>query len=279
MNLTRPTINSFSCFWITFLVAVWAPFLTELPVLRAEVNLAVPVGTPGQFWHGMLVTKKANGELIVAPSPLEATHTHPGVDFVAACGSQIYPIADGEVIDLIGTPKDNDFLSLGYMALVKHKIPVRGREIYSIYLHMQGPPSVKRNQEVKVGQTVLGKVGSTGAAFGCHTHLEIRYFPSRYFMDPRWNRPWNIYGKGDQRDTIWFNESWDDPIAFLLEDLTRTVSGKPIAVASSNEELDIYPLPAATVALGNGKTRTEPVGCFPGPEGSWSGPTTSPIKA
>lgn len=176
-------------------------------------NLVVPGGKLGEFLHGTLVMKDKSGNLILAPSLSLATHTHPGVDIIADCGSSIYAFANGYVTDMIDTDKDRDFPFLGYMVLVRHATPINDKETYSIYLHMQAPPKVTIGQEVKAGQTVLGLVGKTGSVTGCHTHFEIRHFATRYLTDSEWNRPWNIYGNGDQRDTHRFRENWEDPIA------------------------------------------------------------------
>ena len=191
---------------------------------RISGNLVVQGAKIGIFRHGTLVTKNAQGELVLAPSPSVATHTHPGVDLVANCGSPIHVIADGRVSDLIDSDKDRDFRSLGYMVLVEHEAPVNGKKTYSIYLHMKAPPKVAIGQKVKSGQSVIGEVGHTGAADGCHTHLEVRHFPSRYLEDAKWNQPWNIYGMDDQRNTERFRKNWEDPVAILSSDVKKEIS-------------------------------------------------------
>lgn len=179
-------------------------------------NPVVPGGKVGMFQHGTLVTKTVTGELILASSPPEATHTHAGVDIVANCGTPIYAFADGRVKDLINNEKDNHFKALGYMVLIEHPPSLIGKTFYTLYLHMQNPPILSINEEVKASQEI-GKVGDTGAAQGCHTHFEIRYFPTRFLEDPNWNDPWNIYGKGDQRSAKQFLENWREPLVFLLQ--------------------------------------------------------------
>jgi len=179
-------------------------------------NPVVPNGKIGMFRHGTLVTKTGTGELILASSPSEATHTHAGVDIVANCGSPIYAFADGQVKDLINNENDNHFRALGYMMLIEHSPSLIGKTFYTLYLHMQNPPILSINEEVKASQEI-GKVGDTGAAQGCHTHFEIRYFPTRFFEDPNWNDPWNIYGKGDQRSAKQFRENWGDPMVLLSQ--------------------------------------------------------------
>ena len=71
--------------------------------------------------------------------------------------------------------------------------------------------------------TILGLVGTTGAASGCHTHFEIRWFSHRFLRDDGWNSPFNIYGKGDQPDQNRFRWNWVDPfIPWLAHHLQWT---------------------------------------------------------
>lgn len=179
-------------------------------------NPVVANGKIGMFQHGTLVTKTATGELMLASSPSEATHTHAGVDILANCGTPIYAFTDGQVKDLINNEQDNNFNALGYMLLIEHPTSIIGKIFYTFYLHMQNPPEVSNEEKVRAGQEI-GKVGDTGAAHGCNTHFEIRYFPTRFLEDPNWNDPWNIYGKGDQRSAKQFRENWGDPVVFLSQ--------------------------------------------------------------
>src|SRR3989344_160334 len=178
-----------------------------------------PIATgskPGEFVHGKLV-KKTLDEILAARSEAEATHTHPGVDIVAPKGTQIYPLADGTIVDLITNDKDNDWKFLGYMAVIKHDDKLSNNDTYSIYLHMNESPSAKKGQKVLGGATLLGKIGATGAATGPHAHIEVRHFISRYMPDDGWNKPLNIYGKGDQTRTKRFHDYWEDPLAAFPE--------------------------------------------------------------
>lgn len=170
-------------------------------------------GKLGEFGHGTKVSKTKRGELMLASSNNPMTHTHPGVDILAECGSTIYPVADGEVFDAINSKDDGDYgedgkKGLGYMTIIKHDTPAN---TYSLYLHMQEAPSVKPGDKVIAGKTILGKIGKTGAAWGCHTHFEVRHFGTRYLTDKGWNYPANIYGKGEQADRL--AKNWEDPLA------------------------------------------------------------------
>jgi len=206
--------------------------VSVLPLLgkAADVTSIVPNSKLGEFRHSTLVQSKktllGRTELIVAPSPSVATHTHPGVDIVAKCGSPIYSAADGYVVDVINSNTDRDFKFLGYMALVKHAAGIGGKDSFSLYLHMGAKPRVAIFHDVKSRKTVLGKVGKTGVATGCHTHVEVRHFATRYLYDTGWNRPWNVYGKGDQRNAERFSKNWKDPLAPEVTSPQRT-GGNP----------------------------------------------------
>lgn len=138
--------------------------------------------------------------------------THVGVDLAAPCGSRVRAFADGQVTDVIDTTRDPNFDSLGYMALIEHPASLLGKTFYTLYLHLEEPPSVKKTGRVTGGKTVIGRVGATGTALGCHTHFEVRYFPKRFF--PEWG---NIYGRGDQRGSELLTQNWADPLALFAQ--------------------------------------------------------------
>ena len=201
--------------------------LASSPTCQGFVNSVVPGACLGQFKHGTLVRKigsGANEVLELANGPSGVVITHPGVDLVASCGSPIYALADGVVVDSISDSSDPDFPYLGYMVRLKHAATSTGLpltatqmvETETLYLHMQDPPSVQVGRVV-LEHSPLGKVGRTGAAWGCHTHFEVRHFPGRYMTDPSWNSPLNIYGKGDQTSGKLFKEKWSNPVPLLSQ--------------------------------------------------------------
>lgn len=212
-------------------------------------NPVVPNGCPGQFRHGTPVFKDAAGNLSVATGSQTVTLTHPGVDLVAPCGvSPIYPVSDGTVEKVINSPSDPSWgipgkKGLGYAVLVQHSQNTGAKQTYSLYLHMDKPPEVTAGQTVSGGKTRLGFVGETGAAWGCHTHFEIRHFSSFVLSDARWSSPPNIYGAGDKRDAPVFLENWEDPGLLLSKTTAPTIlaplralesqAGKPLSVAWS----------------------------------------------
>jgi murein DD-endopeptidase MepM/ murein hydrolase activator NlpD len=206
----------------------------------APWSLAIlrPNGNLGEFRHGtkcvgFYEAAQPEGKLTlvdiqVAGKASSKSYTktkslvHAGLDIVGPEGSEIRPAADGTVDDVIVSPNDENFGSLGYMVIVEHAQKFVGKPVYSVYLHMKDKPKVAVGQSVKAGQTVLGLVGSTGAAFGPHVHFELRRFSGRFF--PKWK---NIYGIERPKEEATFDESdfaanWLDP-----EKAAATVSVLP----------------------------------------------------
>jgi murein DD-endopeptidase MepM/ murein hydrolase activator NlpD len=166
--------------------------------LWAFENPVVPGSTYGPLRFGSQTTIEG------------ATWTHAGVDLLAPCATAVKALMDGTVVDVINSTSDRDFTKrdvngnpiantrLGYMVMLKHNTALVSRTFYTLYLHLQEPPSVGIGERV-AGGTMIGKVGKTGAANNvCHTHLEIRFFlatgPGTRYL-PAWQ---NIYGPGDQ---------------------------------------------------------------------------------
>ena len=168
------------------------------PVLSVK---RVAVGSKiGKFTHGTF--------------PSLGRNTHLGVDLVAPCGNEVRAWVDGVVTDIISSPDDPNFDSLGYMVIISHGELSRGtKPMYTTYFHLQKPPSsygmdIKKGEKVFTGQEI-GKVGKTGVASGCHLHFEIRHFSDRFH--PAWG---NVYGKGDKRRDPVFLSDWTDPAKF-----------------------------------------------------------------
>ena len=154
------------------------------------ITAIVPNGVPGDFLHGTY--------------PSWGDRTHVGADILAPCGAEVRAWRAGTVVDVVDSATDRNFNSLGYMVLVQHEPLPDGRLLRSLYLHLAEPPAVSGGF-VRAGQPI-GRVGKTGAAFGCHLHFETRHFKGRFH--PVWA---NIYGQGDQRDSIEFLRDWSAP--------------------------------------------------------------------
>jgi murein DD-endopeptidase MepM/ murein hydrolase activator NlpD len=232
------------------------------PNCKAVVAV-VPGACLGPFQHGTLVRKTGSGndeQLNLASNHATGVLlTHSGSDLVADCGTPVYALADGVVVDTISEKTDRDWTYLGYMVRIKHPATATGLPLPSVqmvetetqYLHMQEPPLVQVGNVVLKG-TQLGKVGHTGAAWGCHTHFEVRHFSGRYMADPSWNSPRNIYGKGDQTSGKLFKEKWSDPVP-LLSKLPETLQAtSPLSLEFSVKATirDAPPLSNSYVDIG-----------------------------
>ena len=91
---------------------------------------------------------------------------HNGADWGAPGGTDIGSVADGVV-------KENTSKTTGWGNYVRITHKVGGKEVESLYAHMQEQSSLKVGDKVKAGD-VVGKVGTTGSSTGDHLHLEIR---------------------------------------------------------------------------------------------------------
>jgi murein DD-endopeptidase MepM/ murein hydrolase activator NlpD len=90
---------------------------------------------------------------------------HAGVDLHADCGDAIHAAAAGLVV---GRSYDS---ASGNRLTIDHGF-VGGHRLVTIYVHASGY-SVSVGQRVTRGE-VVGRVGETGWATGCHLHLSVR---------------------------------------------------------------------------------------------------------
>lgn len=91
---------------------------------------------------------------------------HEAVDFTPGAGTEIYPMANGIVTNVMpGTT------SGGHMVTVDHMID--GKRYQTSYAHMiAGSIQVREGQVVTI-DTVIGQVGSTGFSTGPHLHFGL----------------------------------------------------------------------------------------------------------
>lgn len=86
---------------------------------------------------------------------------HPGVDIRSPLGTEIYPAADGLVVEV-------EIGRVGY----GHKVVVAHRDgLTTLYAHLNKVPVVVGDSVTK--DTVLGTVGLTGWTTGPHLHFEV----------------------------------------------------------------------------------------------------------
>lgn len=122
---------------------------------------------------------------------------HTGMDIRAPYGARVYSIVSGRVVKVT------------YDRAYGRVIVVRGGGVDIWYAHLSRT-YVKPGQRVKSGK-VIGRVGSTGNAYGTHLHLEVR----------KNDRPTNpatfLYGK--QRGKPGTAPAWTNYRIARLEDL------------------------------------------------------------
>ena len=89
---------------------------------------------------------------------------HDGTDFGAPCGSPLYAVADGTVMEAYYSPVYGQrlYVNLGM---------VEGQFLTAVYNHASDY-GVAPGDKVQRGQ-VLGQVGSTGWSTGCHLHFTM----------------------------------------------------------------------------------------------------------
>lgn len=145
--------------------------------------------------------------------PSWGNRTHLGNDVLADCGQPIYAPGYGVVVDVVSSLTTN-FNSFGNAVIIRHPFGgIDGRDIFSLFLHMQETPLVQ------VGNTVtrdvqIGAIGTTGSANGiCHSHVELRYFQARFSTD--WS-PGNIYAPTDINSESYAINHWENPNSFAL---------------------------------------------------------------
>jgi murein DD-endopeptidase MepM/ murein hydrolase activator NlpD len=115
-----------------------------------------------------------------------AGHIHQGQDIPAACGLK-------EVAFETGTIKVNAYQASGAGYYIVIHGALSGTD--AVYMHLEAPSTLPVGAAVAPGQ-VIGKVGATGDAEGCHLHFE------------RWSAP-GWYSGGAPYDPLPELQYWD----------------------------------------------------------------------
>jgi murein DD-endopeptidase MepM/ murein hydrolase activator NlpD len=96
-------------------------------------------------------------------------HAHQGQDVFADCGTPLVA-ARGGVVKL----NQNEANAGNYLV-----IDGAGTDVDYAYMHLQAPSPLKKGTAVMTGQ-LIGAVGDTGDAVGCHLHFEMWSAPGWY---------------------------------------------------------------------------------------------------
>jgi murein DD-endopeptidase MepM/ murein hydrolase activator NlpD len=113
--------------------------------------------------------KHSYGTGIAAFGTARSGHTHQGQDVFAACGTPLVA-ARGGIVKL----NQNESNAGNYLV-----IDGAGTDIDYVYMHLQDRSPLKKGAVVMTGQ-VIGAVGDTGDAVGCHLHFEMWSAPGWY---------------------------------------------------------------------------------------------------
>jgi murein DD-endopeptidase MepM/ murein hydrolase activator NlpD len=88
---------------------------------------------------------------------------HKGADVFADCGTTLVAARAGKV-----QYKAYQGSGAGYYVVIDGK----GTNKDYVYMHLRGPANVGQGDNVKTGK-VIGDVGDSGNATGCHLHFEL----------------------------------------------------------------------------------------------------------
>lgn len=94
---------------------------------------------------------------------------HQGQDVFASCGTKLVAARAGRV-----QFRGSDSSAGNHLV-----IDGRGTGRDYAYMHMKGKPTVRRGERVKTGE-MIGRVGASGNASGCHLHFELWTAPGWY---------------------------------------------------------------------------------------------------
>lgn len=121
------------------------------------------VGGSIAWWRNPVMGTCVTSDFGPRPRPCSGCSSyHRGCDLGAGCGTRVRAAAGGTVI--ISSYDPGGF---GNYIAVRH-----GNGVVSYYAHLSSR-NVRPGQRVGA-DTILGRVGSTGASTGCHLHFETR---------------------------------------------------------------------------------------------------------
>lgn len=145
-------------------------------------NIFPPVGSQGEHF---IFTRPLDVEVDFSyryGSTQNGTRaTHHGSDLLAECGTPVRAAGVGEVVVAGGDwqtvygPYESFY---GNLVVVRHDALSGGNILFTLYGHLS-VVDVEVGERVGRGD-VLGEVGFTGAAIGCHTHFEVRQGENAY---------------------------------------------------------------------------------------------------
>ncbi len=169
-----------------------APIAAAHPAPREWYRSIVPEGFVGTgFGHGDF--------------PSIGQRTHAGVDIVGECGLDVVVPYPGTVTRIIKA-ENPEFAITGNAVLIDHG-KVEDIDTWTFYANLAQAPTVEGGA-IAAG-AVIGQIGKSRHAPGCHLDFEVRNFAGRLgVLHPEWNQM-NAYG--DWRDDSVFLTGWTAP--------------------------------------------------------------------
>ncbi len=158
------------------------PALTATPFVSPTSTIFPPPGTQGEhFLFTRPIDIWVDFTYRYGSTQNGTRATHHGSDLVVECGLPVQAGADGEVVVAGGDWQDvyGPYQSFyGNLVVLRHEAFSGRQEIFTLYGHLS-QVNVEVGDFVSRGD-VLGEVGFTGAAIGCHLHFEVRLGENNY---------------------------------------------------------------------------------------------------
>jgi murein DD-endopeptidase MepM/ murein hydrolase activator NlpD len=141
--------------------------------LDPGTSVIIPGGTnTNQLATGGTVLPNFNNQFIMPANGYDwgILHHYNAVDIANSCGTPVVAAAEGLVVPDDAIPDTIDGWNDGYgnFVLIEHPF---GTDVRTRYAHLKSI-SVNIGDYVKQGQ-VIGLMGETGDASGCHVHFEV----------------------------------------------------------------------------------------------------------
>jgi LysM repeat protein len=135
-------------------------------------SVVIPGGKMNARLTGSAALPNFNSQFIMPANGYNwgILHHYNAVDIANSCGTPVVAAAEGLVVPDEATPDAIDGWNAGYgnFVLIEHPF---GDQVKTRYAHLQ-KISVQIGDYVKQGQ-VIGLMGETGDASGCHVHFEV----------------------------------------------------------------------------------------------------------
>jgi len=158
-------------------ISAWRPPLLPVPWAMTPYDhfyFARPIGVDNVNW--------ASQDYRYGDFFPDSEIVHTGIDIGADRGTPVIAAAEGKVTWageglFKGGATEGD--PYGLAVAIRHNFSFNGKEIYTIYAHMDRVDVIV-GQKVKTGDQ-LGIVGITGKTTGPHLHFEVRLFSNSFF--------------------------------------------------------------------------------------------------